>query len=348
MLLCFHSARIFLFSLLALSGFSLHAAMIQTSDGSKIKGKILVTEQDFVRIENSLFGVLNIPKSKIVSISDQDQILDQNKEENLTTKKISVNSNSKQIQNYPIESKKMQRDASTSSKKNKVNILANLLKKISEDWKSELGFEFKGQSGNTEKEAYATEISSKRKTKDDLLQIKLYYAKEETNGIDSKDQSKYSVQYDSYLFEKFGWFIRQDFEVDQIIQIDYQSISSIGLAYRFIDNKIHQLRGRIGLGFNRKVYHNKDIEEQIVGDMGISHKFQFRQWGELSSELKLVPSFETSEDFTFNHDSGLIIPIAKKSWKIRIGVKNNYRNLVQNSTIEKLDSQYYSKLIFSF
>ena len=348
MLLCYHSARIFLFSLFALSGFSLHAAMIQTSDGSKIKGKILVTDQDFVSIENSLFGVLNIPKNTIVSISDQDQTLDQNKEEDLSTKKILTNSNSKQIQNYPLESKKTHGDTSTSSKKNTVNKFANLLKKISEGWKSEVGFEFKRQSGNTEKEAYATEILSKRKTKDDLFQIKLNYKKEETNGIDSKDQSKYSVQYDSYLYKKFGWFIRQDFEVDQIIQIDYQSVSSLGLAYRFIDNETQQLRGRIGLGFDRKVYQNKYIEEQIVGDMGISHKSQFCQWGEFTSELKLVPSFETSKDFTFHHDSGLIIPIAKKSCKIRFGVKNNYRNFVQNSTIEKLDSQYYTKLIFSF
>ena len=219
---------------------------------------------------------------------------------------------------------------------------------IPEDWESEFSFEIKAQSGNSEKEAYATEIATNRKREDDLLQFKVHYAKEQTNGIDSKDQSKYSVQYNNYFYEKFGWFIRQEFELDQIIQLDYQSVSSLGLAYRFIDKQKQQLRARIGLGFNRKVYQDQDKEEQVVGDLGITYQYQYRQWLKLTSELKWVPSFKTSDDFAVNHDSGLIIPTANKSWKIRLGIKNKYRNLVKNATIKKLDSQYYSKLIFSF
>ena len=348
MIFCFSIFRVFLFSLFTLLGFSLKGAMIQMNDGSKIKGKIIVSEKDFVSIENSLFGILKIPKNSIISIAHQDQTPDKKKEIELINKKNLINSNSEKNQHSLVQSKNAQKKASSYSKKNTLSKLFVLIKKIPDDWKSELGFEFKGQSGNTEKEAYATEISTMRKTKNDLFKIKLYYAKEETNGIDSKDQSKYSAQYDNYFYEKFGWFVRQDFELDQIIQIDYQSISSLGLAYRFIDNNEQQLRARIGLGFNKKVYQNYDTEEQLVGDIGIAHQYKYSQWTELTSELKIVPSFKSSDDFTINHESGITIPLAKKSWKIRFGMKNKYRNIVQNSIIEKLDSQYYSKVIFNF
>ena len=67
----------------------------------------------------------------------------------------------------------------------------------------------------------------------------------------------------------------------------------------------------------------------------------------MENKLYYSPTFDDFGDYRAVHDSSLKIPVGNgESFWIRMGIKNEYESLT--SAEEKLDTSYYTKLIYSW
>ena len=67
----------------------------------------------------------------------------------------------------------------------------------------------------------------------------------------------------------------------------------------------------------------------------------------MENDLTYVPSIDDFSVYRVVHDSGIVIPIGTgENWSMRMGVKNEYNS--QPAAPEKLDTTYYSRMIYSW
>ena len=67
----------------------------------------------------------------------------------------------------------------------------------------------------------------------------------------------------------------------------------------------------------------------------------------MENSLYYSPTFDDFGDYRAVHDSSLKIPVGNgESFWIRMGIKNEYES--QTSAEEKLDTSYYTKLVYSW
>ena len=60
-----------------------------------------------------------------------------------------------------------------------------------------------------------------------------------------------------------------------------------------------------------------------------------------------MPSFQDTSNFRLTHESFLELPLANPSWKLRLGVNNDY-NSRPGKGVEKLDTGYFTRLVLNW
>jgi len=135
---------------------------------------------------------------------------------------------------------------------------------------------------------------------------------------------------------------------DPISDIKFRSTSAGGLSYRLI-NKDHQtLVARGGLGYRFTSYDSdRDDDSQGTLDTILEHTYQFNDTFYIENLLVYTPAMDDFGDYTALHDSAIKIPVGTgENFWIRMGIKNEYES--ETSAEEKLDTSYYTKLIYTW
>jgi hypothetical protein len=65
------------------------------------------------------------------------------------------------------------------------------------------------------------------------------------------------------------------------------------------------------------------------------------------NRLSIVPSFEDFANYRATHESFLELPLANPSWKLRLGLANDY-NSKPGKGVEKMDTGYFTRLVLSW
>ena len=120
------------------------------------------------------------------------------------------------------------------------------------------------------------------------------------------------------------------------------------MGHDFIKAKKQTLTGRFGLSFRYEGYKNPattDVKSAGL-DFGFSHRLETSN-GLLVNRLTLVPAFEDFSNYRANHESFYELPMANTSWKLRLGLSNDY-NSRPGRGVEKMDTTYFTRLVLNW
>lgn len=215
-------------------------------------------------------------------------------------------------------------------------------------WSFEASADITGKTGNGEEFGSAYSVRIKRTGPQTLLQLYSAYKRQVTDDSVSDDQFRVGVDYTNNFAGRTSWYARSEGGYDYAKDIDVYNIAGTGFGYDFIKQSKQILTGRIGLSFRYEAYGDPDAEElKSAGlDTGVHHEYTFRS-AKLVSDLTYVPAFEDFANYRAVHDSYFEIPITTKTWKLRLGVTNDYTSR-PGAEVEKLDTTYYSRFVLNW
>lgn len=330
---------------LTISLTAVFADSIDLQDGSNIQGTITAITEGKVVIKTSFAGEIKVDQKQVIRLNSQEP--------------LSIKLDDGQKVTGPLASTQEGQVLVSTDKGNITSSITNIdsvwaagtedpdITALRPQWKTVLGFDLAGKTGNSEKFSLASRIDADRSTPDTLLKLYAGVYQTETDGEKTEERLLGGTRFDNYFSEVYGWYVRQELEQDKIKDLDFRSTSSVGLTYRLLNKKTHKLSLRSGLGYQYESYSNDNSEGSAVGDLGLNWYYDHQGYFQISTDLSAIPNFSNTEDFQIYHDTGINFPFKDKSWSIRLGVSNVYDNEPEPGS-EELDTTYYTRLQFTW
>ena len=104
---------------------------------------------------------------------------------------------------------------------------------------------------------------------------------------------------------------------------------------------------RVQSGREDTVRENLERRVKSAGlDFGLAHNLTFGD-SKLVNRISYVPAFDDFGNYRLNHESFYEIPLAVPSWKLRLGVSNDY-NSQPGRGVEKLDTAYFTRFVLNW
>ena len=230
-----------------------------------------------------------------------------------------------------------------------VTEMKNEQEKKRRKWKYSAGFDLSGQKGNSNEFGLAAYLEAKLKGPRDALKIYFNIRNSEREGVRIADETKGGVDYSSDLVDRFGWYTRFELEKDQFEGIDLRSTSAAGLSYKLLSAETQKINFRAGFAYRHESYSTQENIEDPAVDLGLDYDLVFRDWFKLDSRITYVPDYANfSTNYRLGQDTGIEVPLGKGGfWKVRSGI-SHFFNSVAVVGKEKLDTKYYSRLVFTW
>ena len=331
------------------------ADKVETKDGSIIYGKIIGAVDGNLSFETTYSTVIEIPLTELISLSSSHslsirddanntlygQSVPMPKEQlNLRNKKQTDNLAFENIQHLWIEESKDPFQIEEEQLK-----LELLMK-----WKSSIGLDLVGSSGNSDSIGAGFRLDSTYSNKFRELDLFLSYNTQKSKGVTDTDETKGGAEYDSLFRDRLAWYLRTDFEHDPIEQINLRSTGAIGLKYDWIESLNYQVSTRFGTAVRFEDSSLKHINEKIdpAFDLGLEYTHLFIESLLIESEITLLPKIDDLSDYLFYHDTALIFPVIEEnSWHIRSGLSGTFDAIPEDNS-EKMDMKYYFRVVYEF
>ncbi|HAV13008.1 MAG TPA: hypothetical protein DCX06_05885 [Opitutae bacterium] len=329
------------------------ADTVLTTDGARLTGSITLIDAGVIHLQTSYAGTLKIQQDQVASFETDEPVFVRLASGTTMSGPVKSSGPGKlkiQSEDGILETDTTRVVASWSPTAEDPAIVA--LRKEEESmrrkWKFRGAFDLLGKDGNTEEFSLGIAFDAKLVSPNDELAFFGEYEQREKNGDQTEDRIRGGSSYESFYNEHYGWYVRTELEQDKIDEIDLRSTSGAGLSFRLINKENQKLVARTGLGYRNTSYSNdKENESSATLDFGIAHEYKFKQFFSMENDLTYVPSIDDFGNYRVVHDSGIVIPLGTgERWKIRMGVKNEYES--QPAAAEKLDTTYYSKMIYSW
>ena len=205
-----------------------------------------------------------------------------------------------------------------------------------------------GKSGNREQLGTAASLRATLKAPRDTLQFFTSYDRQEVDGTKSADQFRAGVDYQNSFSGRTSWYVRDEGGFDRIKDIELYNIAAAGFGYDIIKEPKHILTTRAGISFRYEGYRNP-MTEDIKGaglDLGLVHDYSWEN-ARIVNRLSFVPTYEDFGNYRLTHESFYEIPLTAPSWKLRLGVSNDY-NSQPGAGVEKLDTSYFTRLVLNW
>jgi len=219
---------------------------------------------------------------------------------------------------------------------------------LERSWVYEAAVDVAGKSGNKSQLATAANLRATLAGASDKLVFYTGYDRQVTDGKKSADQFRAGVDYQSNYSGKNSWYVRDEGGFDRIKDIQFYDVAAVGVGYDLIKEPKQTLTGRAGLSFRNENYKNPltpDVNAAGL-DFGLNHSLQLNQLS-LVNRLSYVPSFEDFSNYRVTHESFLELPLTNPSWKLRVGVANDY-NSQPGKGVTKLDTSYFTRLVLNW
>lgn len=328
---------------------ALSADVVTTKDGSRLVGSITKIDNGVIFLNTKYAGEIEIAQTDVQSLNSDEVVSARLSNNDTATGKLSIDDSG----NLKV--------GQTSTK---IGNLVDLWPNNGEDpevvrqrmeteaqrkiWSFDGMLEITGEEGNNTEFDIGIDLDLRRKGPKDDIHLYTYYDLGEQNGTETDDELIIGGSYDYYITESNGWYIRQEFEMDEPNAIDFQSTSGFGYSHRFI-NKPHQtLRGRAGIGYISKSFTtDAPDDEYMTADFNLLHTYKFNDGLSMTNELSYVPSLEDFADYEIDLDNHFELSLAEmQSWAFRMGVLFEYDSAT--AAEEKLDTTYYTKIIYTW
>jgi putative salt-induced outer membrane protein YdiY len=331
------------------------ADRLETKDGSILFGTVIEAMDGNLSFQTSYLSKIEIPLSEIASLSTSSNISirDDDNRTYFGQSTLSIN------QNLTIQNKKNKERLNfvdvqhlwTENTEDPLLLAAEIQKEeLIMKWKSSVGFDLVGSSGNTDSLGAGLRLDSTYSNKIRELDLFLSYNTQTTNGKTDTDETKGGAEYDALFHDQLAWYLRSDFEHDPIEQINLRLTGAIGLKYDWIETDNFQFSNRLGTAvrYEDSIVRFEGDKVDPAFDLGLEYIHLLYENLLLESELTLLPTTDNLSDYLFNHDTALIFPLLPdNAWHIRSGLSGTYDSMPKNDT-EKMDLKYYFRLNFDF
>lgn len=215
-------------------------------------------------------------------------------------------------------------------------------------WSLEGGMDLNGNTGNSERFNLNIFLEAELEREYDRLKAYGRYAYGTNRGLRSANEIIGGARYANYVFDRFGFFLREEFEKDDFEGIYLRSTSAAGLTFEYTRENRLRLEARTGLSYRYENYTDDGAEDFPGMDFGLDVNWQFIQWARFKGTYSFLPSIRDFEDFIFEQDSGVNLPLNQSErWKLRFGISSQYNNQPDFGR-EKMDTRYYARLIASW
>jgi putative salt-induced outer membrane protein YdiY len=324
-----------------------NADTVTTKDGSTLNGTITLIDKGAIHIETKYAGKITLKQHEVVTFQTDAPVVVRLQSGTTMSGPVRASSDGK----LKIESEDGVLETNTS----KVAATWELgdvdpeIDRNQRKWQYELAANLSGKDGNTDKFYFGTELDVRLKGPDDELRFGFEYEQGDENGNKTDDRALGSISYERFNKKQIGWYVHSALETDKISDIYFRSTSGFGASYRFIHNDAQTLITRAGPGYRYTDYEsdNKASDSHATLEFGLDHSYKYKDFCYMENSLYYSPALDDFSDYRAIHDSSLKIPVGNgESFWIRMGIKNEYES--KTSAEEKLDTSYYTKLIYSW
>lgn len=322
------------------------ADVIETKSGARIVGKIARIDGGMIAIDTDFAGTLAVKQSEVASIVTDAPVAVRLTSGTRVDGKVTAGANGA-LQIAGAEgtiNTNVSNIASTWVAGGKDPQIAALER----SWAYEAAVDITGKSGNRDQLGTSASVRAILKTAQDTLQFYTAYDRQETDGLKSADQFRAGVDYSNNFKGRTSWYVRDEGGFDRIKDIDLYNVAAAGFGYDVIKEAKQILTTRAGLSFRYEGYKNPRTEDvRSAGlDFGLAHELTLTN-SKLVNRISIVPSFDDFANYRLTHESFYELPLAIPSWKLRMGVSNDY-NSTPGFGVEKMDTTYFTRLVLSW
>ena len=353
MILIYYTRRLLSLTLAFLLGISLlQADVVETKNGARIVGQVTKIEDGKIFVTTDYAGDLVIKQSEVVGMSTDAPIFV--RLASGTTLQGTVASEGESIKiagEDGVLSTRVEKVAALWAAGEEDPQVVALRKKaaaLERHWTYEVAVDANGKSGNKSQLGTAFSARATLKTPVDTLQFYTSYDRQDSDGVKSADQLKSGADYQNNFSGRKSWYVRDELGFDRVKDIDLYNVAGAGLGYDFIKEAKRTLTGRACISFRYEGYKNVATDDvKSAGlDFGLNHEWEFGD-AKLVNRLAYVPAFEDFGNYTIKHESFYELPLSNPSWKLRLGLSNDF-NSQPGLGVEELDTSYFTRLVLNW
>jgi len=331
------------------------AATLTLKDGSSLEGDLQKIHEGTLFFETAFAGVLEIPQELVDQLQSEEPVAVRTRSGEVFEGPVQAGTGEvMMIQSRSGEvSTSMSEVASAwgAGERDPVAVAREAeMEAQVRKWSFQASVDISGSDGNSDDFFSALGAQAKLEGPHDTLLLYGAYRYKEAEGVKTEDEQMAGIRYTNFFTDTLGWFVRQELERDIFEGIDFRSTTGAGLTYRFIKEERLTLNGSAGVSYRYESYTDANVDSDgFPGlDFGLNLGWQFADWGRLTSQLAYLPSIDDFGDFLLEHESGIDIPLGTTDkWVMRFGVSNNY-NSEPSGGREKLDTEYFARLILNW
>jgi hypothetical protein len=338
--------------LLTLSAFALIAALgvargdvVETKNGARIVGKVTKIDGGAVSVETDYAGSLTIKQSEVTAITTDSPVAVRLASGTRIDGRVSSAAGSLQVAGADgtITTSVDKVAASWPAGGKDPAVVA-----LQRDWAYEANVDINGKSGNKSQLGTSAGVRATLAGANDKLVFYSAYDRQVTDNQKSADQFKAGVDYSSNFSGSNSWYVRNEGGFDRIKDIQFYDVAAAGFGYDFVRKPKQTVTGRLGLSFRNENYKSPfTTDVNAAGlDVGFSHSLQLTD-SSIVNRLTFVPSFNDFSNYRATHESFYEMPFVNPSWKLRMGVSNDY-NSKPGLGVDKLDTAYFTRLVLNW
>ncbi|MEO6569323.1 MAG: DUF481 domain-containing protein [Opitutaceae bacterium] len=330
-------------TLAALALTRLSADVVETKNGARIVGKVSSIDAGTVVVATDFAGSIKIKQSEVASITTDAPIAVKLASGDRIDGRVSGGGNGAlQVAGAsgPVNTTVAQVASSWAAGQPDPSLVRH--------WAYQATVDVAGKTGNKEQLGTAAAFRAVLKTPQDMLQFYSAYNREVSEGVKSADQFKAGVDYQNNFAGNTSWYVRDEGGFDRVKDIKLYNVAGAGFGYDVFREPKHLLTTRAGLSFRYEDYKNPattDVSSMGL-DIGLNHEWEFSN-SRIVNRLSYVPSFEDFSNYRINHESFYEIPLADPSWKLRLGISNDY-NSKPGTGVKRLDTAYFTRFVLSW
>lgn len=330
----------------------LTADVVETKNGARIVGTITKIDAGNVYIKTDFAGDLTIKQSEVTAVTTDAPVAVRLASGTVLQGKLSTDAGSLKINGADGElSTKVEKISASWTSDGEDPQVTAMKKEIAareRKWTYEATVDVSGKSGNKSQLGTAAAMRAVLAGPQDKLQFYTAYDRQITDKVKSADQFKAGTDYANNYSGKNSWYLRDEGGFDRIKDIELYNVAAFGVGFDFLKEAKHLFTGRAGISFRYEGYKNPlTIAVKSAGmDFGLQNEVTFAS-AKLVNSLSVVPSFNDFSNFRLAHASYYELPLTNPSWKLRIGVSNDY-NSKPGKGVDKMDTAYFTRLVLNW
>lgn len=330
---------------------------VHLHDGSIIRGAVQTMSAEGLTIHTDFAGDLTIPTAKVAGLStDQDLMVALQGGERAagrlrvqpdggltlsgpTFGDASVNMSQLVAVWHPDQ-------PSPLASEEEVAALKKRIEEIEPQWGLKVEFGLNGETGNSERNAFMGRVEATRKTARERMLIygQGRYAKE--NGVRSTNEIMGGIDLEVDLTDRLFAFGKIGLEMDEFESLDLRTTATAGLGYFFIREPGHELKGRAGIGYQHESFDDGSTDDDVIAEVGYDYLREIAPWLLFTHGTTWYPTLSDLGDYRLVSETAGEIPLGdSESWKLRVGMRNEYDGLPLEG-VDRMDTFYFLNLLY--